>query len=309
MPDGQVDPNKIMRLSPALAMEIGLNESIVLLQLQYLTEISTYEVDGGKWIRGSLPDLVKEHFPFLSVATLSRVISSLTKGGYLQVGNFNKFKYDRTQWLTLSLENCAKLNGFTIFQNEKSILQIDVMEDSKMKDASRQNERCIFQNETTIQEENYKGENYKGEIQRTEPPEGEERADAPPAAPAKVIPIGKAKTAKKSAEPDGRAEHPAIVAVRNLHPKSYFPPKEIWDLLIRLLGDEPDLVLLRECQEVWVSVGYKPNNYSWATDWYVSGIPERFKNRGSPTANGSLSAAGASTKAKMENIARELRAR
>ncbi|MBK7201886.1 MAG: hypothetical protein IPH87_15215, partial [Anaerolineae bacterium] len=58
------DPHP-MRICPELALEIGLNESIVLLQLDYLLRIAPDDErhwhDGQKWTHQSLTDL-QAHF-------------------------------------------------------------------------------------------------------------------------------------------------------------------------------------------------------------------------------------------------------
>jgi hypothetical protein len=275
MADGQQDNQVVLRLSPTLAAEIGLNESIVLMQVQYLTSISEYQIDGEKWIRGSLPELIERYFPFLSPATLSRVFHSLERAGLLHVGRFNKFKYDRTQWFRLNVDNCTKLNGFYIFQNERSILQNDGMHASKMKDACEQNE-------ITIREEIYSREIYQGEIQGEE---GESAADAAsgadapaPAAPPKVsAPPKNPKTTKQPS--DERTTHPAIIAYREACGK--YPKKELYDRIITSLGLEPDAVRLLECRVEWVARGYNPSAATWALEWYGDGIPSA-RGRASP---------------------------
>lgn len=256
------ESNRIMRLSPTLAAEIGLNESIALLQFQYLTHISTFEIEGEKWIRGSLPDLVKENFPFFSTATLSRVITALEKKGYIKTGRFNKFKYDRTQWLSVSLENCSKLNGFYIFQNETSILQIDVMQASKLQDASKQNETTIQETQEEIQEETYKIASAVAEVQ----------SPAPVQEKGKAKPKGKRAPGKQPS--DERSSHPAISAVRKYLPNEKYPNKLIYDRLIAVLGDSPDLVRLDECAVAWSAVSQNFFNFAWVLEWYAHGIPE-----------------------------------
>jgi hypothetical protein len=128
------DPHP-MRIYKDLACEIGLNESIVLLQLEFLISISDNEVDGRIWHYDTLADLKKKHFPFWSISTISRILTNLQDMGLVTIGNYNKYGFDKTQWFALDHENCSKLLSITIFQNEKSIFQ---------------NEKSIFQNEKSI---------------------------------------------------------------------------------------------------------------------------------------------------------------
>lgn len=70
--------------------------------------------------------------------------------------------------------------------------------------------------------------------------------------------------------PDARKGHPALVAVREI--KGGFPPRELWDSIIELLGTHPDVPLLKKCWLTWRTKGYAPTNYGWLVDWYPNGI-------------------------------------
>jgi len=139
-----------LRISPALAQEIGFSESIVLLQLEFLITISkTKEIDGNIWTYQSLADLKNNYFPFWSIATISRIIKRLEKEGYIKIGNYNKLGYDRTQWYSLNEEGIAKLNSIYI---DKSILQNEKWNRAKCKMEPRKMQNGTAQNETTIPE-------------------------------------------------------------------------------------------------------------------------------------------------------------
>ncbi|HEX7313267.1 MAG TPA: hypothetical protein VF297_05075 [Pyrinomonadaceae bacterium] len=95
-------------------------------------------------------------------------------------------------------------------------------------------------------------------------------ADAPPAAP-----HSKAKKVRSS-KADPRTSHPAIVAVFEVTGRR--PDKDLYNKIIRTLGEDPDGQRLVECFEAWRGLGYRPTNYAWITDWYVNGIPEKALN-------------------------------
>ncbi len=86
------------RLNPALAAEIGLNESLIFLQLEYFIAISNNVRNGIKWTYQSLTDL-KKMFSFLSQATINRAIKSLIEKKLIIVGNFNQKKYDKFSFI------------------------------------------------------------------------------------------------------------------------------------------------------------------------------------------------------------------
>lgn len=121
------DPHP-MRIDRDLAREIGLNESIVLLQLEYLIGISSNERDGRLWTYQSLQDLKDVYFPWWSLMTISRIIRELERLELIVIGNYNKLGYDRTQWFALNEEGLNKLTSVklhmdAIYQNDKSIYQ------------------------------------------------------------------------------------------------------------------------------------------------------------------------------------------
>lgn len=102
------------RLNPALAMEIGLNESILYLQLEFWIAIANHEYDGHNWTYQSLTDL-EAAFPFWSKSTLNRAILSLQEKGLIFVSyEYNKKKYDRTRWFAINLEAASKLKSISV---------------------------------------------------------------------------------------------------------------------------------------------------------------------------------------------------
>ncbi|MDP9473681.1 MAG: hypothetical protein M3Q71_23975 [Chloroflexota bacterium] len=58
-------------------MEIVFNESLVLLQLEFLISISNHVIDGQVWTYQSYQDLKDRCFPWWSIATISRTMKSL----------------------------------------------------------------------------------------------------------------------------------------------------------------------------------------------------------------------------------------
>ena len=119
-----------------LATVIGLNEAIILQQMQYWIKKSTHEIDDKTWIYNSVSQW-KEQFPFWSESTIDRTIRSLDKLGLLFIGNYNRDRRDRTKWYSINysqLDNIMK-NAFS--QNDEcnlsncdnAISQDDLMQD------------------------------------------------------------------------------------------------------------------------------------------------------------------------------------
>lgn len=67
-----------IQVLPKLAVEIGLNEAIILQQMHYWLNTSNHKYDGKKWIYNSYPEWQKQ-FPFWSLITIKRAIYSLEK--------------------------------------------------------------------------------------------------------------------------------------------------------------------------------------------------------------------------------------
>lgn len=109
-----------------LAKVIGLNEAIVLQQLNYwLHSRSAKEIDGKKWIYNSM-NAWQEQFPFWAVKTVKRIFSSLEESGLVIAGNYNKVKFDQTKWYTIDYPKLENRLG-----------QIDPMERDKMSPSER----------------------------------------------------------------------------------------------------------------------------------------------------------------------------
>jgi DNA-binding PadR family transcriptional regulator len=152
------DPHPL-RINKELACEIGYNESVVLLQLEYLISISTTEeIAGNLWTYQSLTDLQAKYFPWWSTATIARILESLEGKELIKVGNYNRMKRDRTQWFALNPDGISRLQSVRldgdIFQNEKwergGKITRSQPESQPEQPPISQNEKCISQNEKSI---------------------------------------------------------------------------------------------------------------------------------------------------------------
>ena len=89
-------------VNPILARDIGLDEALVLQQLNYWTEVNrktgkNYH-EGRYWIYNSIRGWKEENFDYMSLDTVKRTFRRLDKAGYLLTGNFNKDPRDKTKW-------------------------------------------------------------------------------------------------------------------------------------------------------------------------------------------------------------------
>lgn len=161
------DEDQTLRIQGELATKIGFNESVVLMQLEFLISISNHVIQEKAWTWQSLEDLKSKHFPWWSIATISRTLKSLEGQGLIFIDSFNKRKGDKTQWFALNFDRilelgCVKLNDrHPIFQDAKWYpdnypegQESPENEQPILQDASTifQYEKPILQDETTLPE-------------------------------------------------------------------------------------------------------------------------------------------------------------
>lgn len=108
----------VERIIPDLAKEIGLNESIVLMQLAFWIKTSNNVVDGVYWTYQTMQEMQQKAFPYWSVDTIRRIIHNLQKSGYILIGQHNKRKGDNTQWYALEPDKLSALKSIIVAQVE-----------------------------------------------------------------------------------------------------------------------------------------------------------------------------------------------
>ncbi|KXH86951.1 conserved phage C-terminal domain-containing protein [Sporosarcina sp. HYO08] len=99
-----------LQVLPSLAVQVGLNEAILLQQLHFRLLISTSVRDGHKWICKTYEEWKNEECPFWSVDTIKRAIRRLEKSGYiLSTDSYNRMKMDKTKWYRINYEKLQLL--------------------------------------------------------------------------------------------------------------------------------------------------------------------------------------------------------
>jgi hypothetical protein len=136
------DPT-VVRIVPELAKEIGLKESIVLVQIGFwiTTADNKNFRDGDWWTYQSYRDMRLKGLGFFPIGSLHRIIQKLVEKQYIKIGNYNTASFDETNWYALNLETLSKL---------KSIKIMVADEDGNIEEWSRlfQNGTAPFQNGT-----------------------------------------------------------------------------------------------------------------------------------------------------------------
>lgn len=99
-------------ISAELAEHVGLNEAIVLQQLNYWIEStdSGVEHDGRRWIYNTI-DQWRKQFTFWSHDTIKRTFRSLESKGLVLVAQLAKTKHDRTNYYTVDHSTLARIQA------------------------------------------------------------------------------------------------------------------------------------------------------------------------------------------------------
>lgn len=105
-----MNDGKVERIVPELAVEIGLNESILLLQIDFWIGISDHFIGGRWWTYQSTREMKDKAFPYWGIGTIHRTVVSLEKQGLVIVGNHNKRPGDKTRWFALDRDGMKRLS-------------------------------------------------------------------------------------------------------------------------------------------------------------------------------------------------------
>jgi len=243
VPNNPVSP----RLCPELAAEIGLNESILLLQIEYWIVTNGQERDGRVWTYRSLAD-IRDTFPFWSRATVARIVQSLKEQGLIDLGNYNQHEYDRTYWYTISIDACRKLRSVQV----APLVGVS------------QNETAEVEGVSHIETASH------GELSQTET--------------AKAVAVSKwdddtrdkdREQVEERVRGGERYPNPAIVAFREI--AHYCPPpgSPMWEAISKLPADAAAMQKWRDVIREWMLRGFRTRNIAGMLEWYESGIPPR----------------------------------
>lgn len=99
-------------LDKKLAVVLGLNEALVLQQMDYWLGINKKKNrnfhEGRYWTYNTINNW-QEEFPFWSKSTIKRIFKKLRKMNLLETENFNVYQMDRTLWYTINYEKLEEL--------------------------------------------------------------------------------------------------------------------------------------------------------------------------------------------------------
>lgn len=142
-----------------LAKEIGLNEALVLQQINYWIEINKKTgknfYDGKYWVYNSMKNWQENDFDYMSFSTIKRTFSNLEKEGYILSSNYNSDPRDQTKWYSINekrleelydeIEKRKRENEEKVLENkhfevvDNALAQNEPMEQLKMNQCSDSN--------------------------------------------------------------------------------------------------------------------------------------------------------------------------
>lgn len=94
-----------------IAKAIGLNESIVIAQIDYWLKSKRNNpqkyhdsFQDGRWWVFNTYEQWQEHLYFWSIRTIRRIMSNMESSGLLLSGNYNRASFDKTKWYTIDYD-------------------------------------------------------------------------------------------------------------------------------------------------------------------------------------------------------------
>lgn len=106
---------------PELAVRLGLNEALLLQQVQYwLSETTSgVEHDGRRWIYNTIEEW-RVQFPYFSESTIKRGFNNLKKLGVLNIEQINKHTHDRTNYYSINYEHALLVDEVKMTSSNRS---------------------------------------------------------------------------------------------------------------------------------------------------------------------------------------------
>lgn len=102
-------PTDVHSFSRSFAVEYGATASTLLKFLAYKVRRSKNRRDGKAWYFNSAKKIA-EKLPYFSPSTISAQVKTLAEKGLLEIGTYNPWKQDRTQWYYVTDEVGEQVN-------------------------------------------------------------------------------------------------------------------------------------------------------------------------------------------------------
>lgn len=131
-----------LRIYPQLAKEIGLNESLLLLQLEYWLGVEgEAREDGFIWIRRPVRE-IQATFTFWSVGTINSIVEALIRKEYVVTADLDQTRGRSGRWFRLNIETIGTLKSVRVCsESEQSMFSkpADPVQDLNNRPYSKKN--------------------------------------------------------------------------------------------------------------------------------------------------------------------------
>lgn len=135
-----------------LAKKLGVEKSLILGRIYLFVDHNKRTgknlIEGKFWMYDTSKAL-QEVYPYLNQNSIRRWMIELEKDGWIESGNFNLKRYDKTKWYTLGEKFISYLESESLVQNEQGMVT-DVQNEQGLTESLVQNEQSIVQNEHSI---------------------------------------------------------------------------------------------------------------------------------------------------------------
>lgn len=238
------------RICPELAKEIGLNESILLLQYEFWIATEGDERDGHLWVRKPVRE-IKAVFSFWGTSTINRIIQHLIEQGLCVAGEFDEDGDKNGRWIRFDFDTLLSLKSIKIICAETGQTLCPTLD----------NDSSQLGTNTTPDGTNNETSPYIGNKEDQEK---------------KIESVGTQR--RRPAPYPKRISWPRYISLFFAVTNSP-PMQQLWPEIERVLGDNPDPGRLRKCYVEWLRRGYRENALGWL-EWYEYGVipPQRGDN-------------------------------
>lgn len=112
------NPGPTMRIQPDLAEEIGFDEHIVFLQLEWLIKTYGVEREGEAWLRVPVRGLRARYARWWSVAKLNGLLNRLEQIGLIRSASFGATSGDTAKSYALDTTGLRRLRSVTFVETD-----------------------------------------------------------------------------------------------------------------------------------------------------------------------------------------------
>jgi hypothetical protein len=139
-------------IPPDLAKEIGLHEAVILQQIHYWLERSTYLINGCHWIYNTYRAW-QQQFPFLSLSAIRRAIARLEGLKLLKTERFDKQSWNQTKWYSINYQRLEVFISSICSEQPHRVAQFEQLDVTNLSSSSTKTKTITTSENTSPQSE------------------------------------------------------------------------------------------------------------------------------------------------------------